>query len=57
MKKGIKVFVFIVACLVVITIIGTLKQHLQQSEAPAAIGWVAIPIIFILYFIMFRRTK
>ena len=57
MKKGIKIIIFIIASFFILITLGIIKQNLKQAGEPAAITWIGIPVIMILYFIMFNKSK
>ena len=53
MKKGVKIVVFIIAALVIMVVFASIKQSLHNAGQPAAVNWIGMGIIVVLYYIMF----
>lgn len=53
MKKSVKIVVFAVTCITIMIVFSSMKQSLKASGQPAAIMWIGVAIIMVLYYIMF----
>ena len=57
MKIAIKIIIFIIASLFILVINAQIKQELHNAGKPAAISWIGMGIIFVLFYIMFVKGK
>jgi hypothetical protein len=57
MKTFVKVLVFIISAIAVLIFFVMLKSHLHSQGIYIATSWMIIPVIYVLYLVMFKLSK
>jgi amino acid transporter len=57
MKTFVKVLVFLISAAVILVLFVILKMYLHSQGIYIATSWMIIPVISILYFVMFHLQK